>query len=574
MTNLFKNNNNLFLGGVILLAIIISGVIFFNKIFSPKNNMTKKSRAGNTNAQVILTSSKPTPQVNDEFTVSIKTKSNSARVIRLFKIMINFNKSDLQATKIEYRKGSPAPLGGADNQSTIERVNTNGKINILGQITSPAEGYTLVSNQETELALITFKKLSSGTTTISLDQNESYLKQVKSNESITNVNFDPATLNINSPTLTSPPLPTNTPTPTEILNNNPTNTPTPTQAFNNNPTNTPTPTETFTHKINWKTEFASLKADDFYILANGEKFFGDNKTLYLHSDPPKPGGNYTTLEAAWKERGKEMRLYIYFYKNKEKWWSKEMRTYNNETPPDWTFFKGKYFESPIGQMWQGKAVIFGSENGKGQIYFLNPRIEAFLKEDYSTVNLNLALRFQGILKKPPSKYNSMKVKVSIGGKRLTKPIEKIVTFTANDKAVWQGEWQDAFHGKIFQPGKGYYIYVKGPKHVQTKICDNHPNDNRVGGSYHCQIGHTLTLSKGKNDLDFSKIYMMAGDLPPQNGIINSYDISYIRNLLDKDMTERKKPVILANADLNLDGVVDTQDYALLIASLSIKYDQE
>jgi len=139
------------------------------------------------------------------------------------------------------------------------------------------------------------------------------------------------------------------------------------------------------NKINWKTDHVSLKADDFYIIANGKKFIGDRISLRLHSDPPDPPSeNYTTLEAEWKENNQEMRLYIYFYKNDKSWWSDEMRTYDNNVPdPDWITYKGKYFESPLGQTWKGKAVLFGSENGgSGQIYFLNPQIQAFLKSDF------------------------------------------------------------------------------------------------------------------------------------------------------------------------------------------------
>lgn len=139
------------------------------------------------------------------------------------------------------------------------------------------------------------------------------------------------------------------------------------------------------NKINWKTDHVSLEADDFYIMANGEKYTGDKISLSLSSDPPdKPGENYTTLEATWKEKNKEMRLYMYFYKDENNWWSNEVRTYNAKVPPDWIYYKSKYFESPVGETWKGNMVIAQAGGGdtSNQIYFLNLRLKAFLKSDF------------------------------------------------------------------------------------------------------------------------------------------------------------------------------------------------
>ncbi|MFH0979868.1 MAG: hypothetical protein V1803_02915 [Candidatus Roizmanbacteria bacterium] len=152
------------------------------------------------------------------------------------------------------------------------------------------------------------------------------------------------------------------------------------------PTPTPTRTPTPTPKISWKTEHVSLEADDFYIIANGEKFLGNNASLIVSSDPPDPPSeNYTTLEAIWKENKKEMRLFIYFSKDEKNWWSNEMRTYNAKVSPDWIYYKkGKYFETPVGQTWKGKAELFESPDGSGKIYFLNPHLRAFLKTPTKT----------------------------------------------------------------------------------------------------------------------------------------------------------------------------------------------
>jgi hypothetical protein len=112
--------------------------------------------------------------------------------------------------------------------------------------------------------------------------------------------------------------------------------------------------------------------------------------------------------------------------------------------------------------------------------------------------------------------------------------------------------------------------VKGPKHLQKKICDAAPSETS-GGTYHCGEGK-INLKAGDNDLNLSGILMLVGDLPEngtQNGIIDSYDTSYVRQHLQSTKADE-----LAIADVNYDGVIDGQDYSLVLASLSIKYDEE
>ena len=70
-------------------------------------------------------------------------------------------------------------------------------------------------------------------------------------------------------------------------------------------------------------------------------------------------------------------------------------------------------------------------------------------------------------------------------------------------------------------------------------------------------------------MDFSNIYELVGDLPDQDGVVDSYDISFIRLNLGKN-----EDAVQAIGDINLDGRVDTQDYSLVIASLSVKKDEE
>ena len=55
--------------------------------------------------------------------------------------------------------------------------------------------------------------------------------------------------------------------------------------------------------------------------------------------------------------------------------------------------------------------------------------------------------------------------------------------------------------------------------------------------------------------------LLAGDLEPQDGTVNSYDTALIYNNLGKQDSST-----LQSADVNLDGVVDSQDYSLVLTN--------
>lgn len=184
----------------------------------------------------------------------------------------------------------------------------------------------------------------------------------------------------------------------------------------------------------------------------------------------------------------------------------------------------------------------------------------------TAVSLNLKIKLQGVTKKP-AKADPIAVQVKLAGTNLTTAQTKSAQFTVNDAGEWSGKVD--FEG--VPTGGGYIVYVKGPKHVQKKICDASPTEAK-GGTYHCSTG-AIVLQAGANTLDFTKIIQMGGDLPEtggkQNGIIDAYDTTFIRtNLGSTDATK------VAVGDLNYDGGIDTQDYSMILQSLSIKFDEE
>ena len=193
-----------------------------------------------------------------------------------------------------------------------------------------------------------------------------------------------------------------------------------------------------------------------------------------------------------------------------------------------------------------------------------------------SVSLNLKLKFQGVMREPSNaNQRTMKVRIKVAGGNLSSPVSVDADFTLTnnrnsdtDALIWEGSVN--LPNQVIA-GQNYYLLIKGPKHIQKKICDKDPSET-TGGSYRCQGGRTITFSSGQNNLDFSKIYLLAGDLPvngAQDGVVDSLDTSYIRNNLGNT-----DPTIVSIADLNLDGRVDTQDWSMVLYALSVKTDEE
>jgi len=183
-----------------------------------------------------------------------------------------------------------------------------------------------------------------------------------------------------------------------------------------------------------------------------------------------------------------------------------------------------------------------------------------------SVKLSMKIKLQGIGKKPIN-ASPIKVKVKLGGRALSAPTAyQTGTFTPQDDGVWTGKVDFTVPA-----GGGYLLYVKGPKHLQKKVCVNKPSENPAG-TYHCSENN-VNLVAGNNEIDLSGILQLAGDLPGadgnQNGLIDTYDVSAIRQNLQT--TDQAK---IAIGDLDLDNGITTSDWSLLVQSLGIKYDEE
>lgn len=176
--------------------------------------------------------------------------------------------------------------------------------------------------------------------------------------------------------------------------------------------------------------------------------------------------------------------------------------------------------------------------------------------------LNMKVRFQGIPEAPKVQYGKMDVNVTLkGGGQQVK--EQSVEFTAQTGGVWVGSMGVDGISDITK----YELLIKGPKHLSKKICQVNPTE-QIPGTYKCQNGD-INLTKGDNNLDFSNIILLGGDLPQQDGLINALDFAFVRQHLGS-----QNPDDLARGDINLDGIIDTQDHTIIKTALDFKYDEE
>lgn len=183
------------------------------------------------------------------------------------------------------------------------------------------------------------------------------------------------------------------------------------------------------------------------------------------------------------------------------------------------------------------------------------------------VVLNMKIKLQGVVSAPLTRA-AIPVKIHLGSSKQANYSQSniIVPFTPQNDGTWTGTAK--FSG--IRSDVGYYLFLKGPKHLQRKVCDLNPV-NGFNTIYTCGTG-SLSLKEGSNTVDMSKILLMAGDLPEsgaQNGVVESYDTAFIRQHIQSQKAED-----LAIADLNYDGVIDSQDFSLVLTSILVKYDEE
>ncbi len=139
------------------------------------------------------------------------------------------------------------------------------------------------------------------------------------------------------------------------------------------PNRTPTPVPTSSwHSVSWNTDTVSLKADNFYVVANGVTFVpgrGITPMVSVRSDQGNPG--YTSLEVEWTDNGIPMRFYMYLKAEGGRWYVSEMRTYNGSTPGDWVTYTDPttYFSTLIGQTYSTSDIDINADIPNNKVHF-------------------------------------------------------------------------------------------------------------------------------------------------------------------------------------------------------------
>jgi len=184
-------------------------------------------------------------------------------------------------------------------------------------------------------------------------------------------------------------------------------------------------------------------------------------------------------------------------------------------------------------------------------------------DDRGDVDLKLKVRFQGVTLQPAEEYRTLSTKVILAAEDKSFREEKSVTFDVDGN----GQWTGTYSAKNMPLGAQYTVFIKGSKHLMKKICETSPTES-VAGTYKCSTGK-INLKEGPQELDLSKIVLLVGDIPMQDGIIDSLDLAFVRNNFGSKTTST-----VARGDLNLDGIVDTQDMVLMFKALEFKYDED
>lgn len=138
------------------------------------------------------------------------------------------------------------------------------------------------------------------------------------------------------------------------------------------------------HPIKWYAPHAQLLASNFAITLGKERFFGipdPGTQVQLSSNPIS--NNYTTFEAIWTEKKKQMRLFIYFYRDNRGWWTNEQRTYDGSLLPDWVYYD-TYFANQNNIAFKAKSLTIAttlSSEVSGTIRFDNLQLLPFTNEN-------------------------------------------------------------------------------------------------------------------------------------------------------------------------------------------------
>jgi len=178
------------------------------------------------------------------------------------------------------------------------------------------------------------------------------------------------------------------------------------------------------------------------------------------------------------------------------------------------------------------------------------------------VAITVITKLQGITKKPIG-TNKQSALVIVQSEDKSIRTSETIELIAQEGGLFKGTVQLQKMNLLFK----YRFAIKVQNHLQVIVCDSKPVLNAGNSVFSCDKP-SLSFVKGENIIDMEGITIRAGDISPQNGVSDSYDATFIRNNLGSTNTEELK-----KGDLNLDGIIDSQDFVLVMQALDQRLDQ-
>lgn len=597
---------------LLVIFLVAVGAVFWalNYLFL-SSNTAQKSKASGETVDISYDPASPTVAANADTTILVRMRPSANISLRGYTLKMKFNKAILKAKYIDYRVGIPSPDFG-DTSGTLATVNDTGTINIQGEIQN-STGLIMNGNSTVDLVRLVFTAASATGTTIDVSNANFYLvnpdgtistnfisavADLKVNGGAATAscinytdNFSATTLNSawslwTSGAGTAVPdggrLNIGLPASSEVVG----------KIIGAETINKPLAGD-FTSEItfisrNDNATYAFFQFNNGLESNTGQGFDGFGFRLIngtLHTEvygtinPNNPGAQNhgipvsetTPVKLKLERAGTAAKMY---YDLMDGAGYRLIRTFPNFNTANGRAVAGVAHTGPANLQLNAKFDDY-KQTCVGTVIptvTLTPTATPIPTPTGTipvtgNVKINLKLKFQGIAANPATPRNFMNVKFTLGGADLTTQLVKSGSFFADASGVWSGK---VGFDLTAPAGKKYNLYVKGPKHIQKKICDIAPTENPAG-TYRCSTAN-VTLAVGENTLDLSKILLLSGDIygpdKVQDGIVNSVDISYVKNNLNKNDAG-----ILAVCDINLDGKCDTQDYSLILSALSIKSDE-
>ncbi len=330
--------------------------------------------------------------------------------------------------------------------------------------------------------------------------------------------------------------------------------------------------------IDWKNDFFSIRADNFYIETdNGRVFLDKTPRGRMNSDPFNGGDpDYTTFEREWMERDREkfveMRLNVYIKKEGSAWQVTEIRTYDGQERGNWVYFdEDNLVKIPKLKMGDVYNADFELESDKNEFgYWSKIHVEGGSLELYRPAvpllipkELKFKFTYAGVSKDNQS-ADDWKISVIVMDKMGKKQVfENVVPEKISQISSVRNLQLRTYQAKLvlseeFVNHESLAVFINGPKHIQTKY-----GKDKQNSFYNLQGGDIDVLLLDKI-YDFSAYPLLAGDLTGgvgggRDGVIDGRDFAFVK--IEASRNGNKM------ADLNADGKVNSADTTTLLQSL-------